>query len=108
MKIKLHKGKVRSFTTLYTRDTTVNAEDKTRSITFINQGTTNVSIGNEPNGIILVPNASFVLGGFDDCYRSEDLGIKFVGGSGTLRVVRDKELEPAYYTIDKTPDFLKP
>jgi hypothetical protein len=107
MRIFLNKGKVRSFTTLYTQDTSVNAEDKTRSITFINQGITNVTIGQEPNGVILVPNASFVLGGFDDCFRSEDLQIIFTGGTGMLKVVRDKEIQAPYYYTEDTPEYIK-
>jgi len=88
----MKKGQVKSYVQTMTSNGLLIVKDKTRSITFVNQGATNVSLYDDVNGILLVPNSSFVLGGYDDSYRNEDIEITFAGGAGVLKIIQDKQL----------------
>ena len=93
-------GSIRAQISGYTSDSNITIGGRTRSFTFINQGTTNIDVDLNGNSFILSAGDSITFGGYDDSTRSEDISISFIGaGTNKLVLIRDMILAlPNYKT----------
>ena len=83
---------VRAYPVAYTSNGRVYAEPDAmvRSLTFINTGTDDVTLYPGTFDVVLSTGDSFVLGGYQDSVRSEDVEFSFAGAvAPKLVVVKD-------------------
>ena len=60
-----------------------------RSVSFVNVGLTNITLWGQ---VVVVPNQSIVLAGYDDSGRDEDVSIQFDPLGGSLLILEDRIL----------------